>query len=170
MTGRAIALFQIVLVCGTAGGCFLRKQPQVTQAPPLPTPAEPQKAPAARKKQARRSTTTQQKGTAPNAAAEVPPPTQTSTSPESASRLGEILSPQEIQDLTRGLNQSLSSARDSIALASKRPLTSREKQTVKLVLAFVSQAEQARKSDLSLAAQLARRAEVLANSLNNPSQ
>ena len=169
MSGRAIALFQIVLVCGTAGGCFLRKQPQVTQAPPLPTPAEPQKTPAPRRARAHRSTTAQQ-STPPNGAAEVPPPAETSASPESASRLGEILSPQEIQDLTRGLNQSLSSARDSIALASKRPLTSREKQTVKLVLAFVSQAEQARKSDLSLAAQLARRAEVLANSLNNPSQ
>jgi hypothetical protein len=163
-------LIGIVLVCGTTGGCFLRKQPQVTQAPPLPVPAESQKVPA-RKPRARRSTTTaQQPRKSPNSAAEVPAATQPGASPESASRLGEILSPQEIQDLTRELNQSLSSARNSISLASKRPLTSREKQTVKLVLAFASQAEQARQSDLSLAAQLARRAEVLANSLNNPSQ
>jgi hypothetical protein len=43
-------------------------------------------------------------------------------------------------------------------------------QTVKLVLAFVSQAEQARQSDLPLAAQLAHRAEVLADSLIRPNQ
>jgi hypothetical protein len=168
--GSVIASIGVVLICGTTGGCFLRKQPQVTQAPPLPAPAESQKPAAARKTHARRTTSAQGGRTLPNSAAEVPPVPPPSASPESASRLGEILTPQEIQNLTRGLNQSLSSARNSIALASKRPLTAREKQTVKLVLAFASQAEQARQTDLSLAAQLARRAEVLANSLNNPSQ
>jgi hypothetical protein len=166
---RVAALIEVVLICGTSGGCFLHKQPQVTQAPPLPAPAESQKAPAARKTHTRRSTNTQQRRTPPNPGGEVPAAPEPGASPPSASRLGEILSPQEIQDLTRELNQSLASARNSISLASKRPLTAREEQTVKLVLAFASQAEQARQSDLSLAAQLARRAEVLANSLNSPS-
>lgn len=95
---------------------------------------------------------------------------ESSSSEENASGLAEMLTPQEAEDLTRALNQSLSSARRTVSTVSQHPLTADQMQTVKLVLAFVSQAEQARQSDLPLAAQLAHRAEVLASSLTRPNQ
>jgi hypothetical protein len=76
-----------------------------------------------------------------------------------------MLTPDERADLSRALAQSLSSARQNLSEASTQTLSPQQAETVNLVRAFVSQAERARETDLTTAAQLARRAEVLARSL-----
>ncbi len=76
-----------------------------------------------------------------------------------------MLTEDERADLNRALDQSLSSTRQSLSEISERNLSADEAQTVSLVRAFVSQAERARSTDLNTAAQLARRAELLARSL-----
>ena len=76
-----------------------------------------------------------------------------------------MLTPDEKADLSRALDQSLSSARQNLSDISAQNLSPQEAETVNLVRAFVSQAERARETDLSTAAQLARRAELLARSL-----
>jgi hypothetical protein len=169
VSGKGAIVISTVLICSSTTGC-LHRQPKVTQAPPLPQPTESASAPPAPKTRTRKNTTAQQRRKPQATVVPTPSAAETSASPPSASALGEILSPKETEDLTRALNQSLSSARQNVSLASKRPLTSDQQQTVKLVLAFVSQAEQARQSDLSLATQLAHRAEVLADSLKSPGQ
>lgn len=166
MYRRNLASTLTMAACGVMTGCFWNRQPKVTQVPPPPQPTET-KTPSARRRPARKSTVAQQHRPAATDAA---PERESSSSEENASGLAEILTPQEAEDLTRALNQSLSSARRTVSTVSQRPLTADQMQTVKLVLAFVSQAEQARQSDLPLAAQLAHRAEVLADSLIRPNQ
>jgi hypothetical protein len=76
-----------------------------------------------------------------------------------------MLTPDERADLSRAVDQSLLSARQNLSEASTQTLSPQQAETVNLVRAFVSQAERARETDLTTAAQLARRAEVLARSL-----
>jgi hypothetical protein len=83
----------------------------------------------------------------------------------SASALGEILSPEQARDLTLQVTQSLDSARRSLAAVGARPLTREQREAMRLARSFISQAERARARDLTLAAQLAQRADLLARSL-----
>jgi hypothetical protein len=76
-----------------------------------------------------------------------------------------MLSPAERAQLTQAVNQSLSSARRNLALLSSHALTPDQAEQRKIIETFVSQSEHARQSDLTTAAHLARRAEVLAQSL-----
>jgi hypothetical protein len=76
-----------------------------------------------------------------------------------------MLTEEERADLNRALDQSLSSTRQSLSEISERNLSPDQAETVNLVRTFVSQAERARSTDLNTAAQLARRAELLARSL-----
>jgi hypothetical protein len=74
-----------------------------------------------------------------------------------------VLSPTERAELNENVNQSLANARRM--LASSSASGGPQAETVRLVKTFISQAERARGEDLTLAMQLARRAEVLAQSL-----
>jgi hypothetical protein len=76
-----------------------------------------------------------------------------------------MLSTTERTELTQAVNQSLSSARRNLDLLAGRTLTPDQTEQRKTIEIFISQAERARQSDLTTAANLARRAEVLAQSL-----
>jgi hypothetical protein len=76
-----------------------------------------------------------------------------------------MLSPAERTELTQAVNQSLSSARRNLDVLAGRTLTPDQTEQRKTIEIFISQAERARQSDLTTAANLARRAEVLAQSL-----
>ena len=82
-----------------------------------------------------------------------------------AGNITEILTPQERQELTQEFSRSLSSAQRGLAVAATRSLTLDQFETMELARSFVAQAERARNSDLTLAVQLARRADLLAQEL-----
>jgi hypothetical protein len=67
--------------------------------------------------------------------------------------------------LTRSLDQSTASARSILAQSAGRSLSGQQMETVKQIRTLLAQAEAARTKDLSVAAQLARRAELLARDL-----
>jgi hypothetical protein len=83
----------------------------------------------------------------------------------SAGSLGEILSPEQARELKGQITLSLDSARRSLAAVGSRSLTREQREAMRLARSFISQAERARDRDLSLAAQLARRADLLAQSV-----
>jgi hypothetical protein len=156
-------------------GCFFSKKPKAVQVPNPPAPAQASAPPAA---SAPAPATTQKKASRsprkkaePPAQAAVPatpvaPATPATAAPTaSPGQLGQILSPEEKAQLTRSLDQSVTSARALVARSSGRTLSVDQLETVKMIRALVAQAEAARASDLSVAAQLARRAELLARDL-----
>ena len=68
--------------------------------------------------------------------------------------------------MNRSVEQSLVPARALLARLRGRQLTSDQSETAARIRTFLGQAEQARKTDLRSAVQLARRAEVLARDLD----
>ena len=89
----------------------------------------------------------------------------TAAPPTSPTQLGEILTPAQKADLIRNLDQSLAATRVSLSKVQGRSLTPDQAETARLVRSFEEQAESARQTDLSVAVQLARRAELLARDL-----
>jgi hypothetical protein len=63
------------------------------------------------------------------------------------------------------VDQSVTAARAAVAQSSGHTLSGEQAETVRMIKALLSQAEAARTTDLSVAAQLARRAELLARDL-----
>ena len=149
------------------------QQPPNAAAEPPPQPLEPRTASkpqvTSRKKHSARPSVAPPADAAPALAPEAappepaPPPPAPATSP---AQLREMLTPAQRTELTRNLNQSLSAARDALARTMGRTLTEDQQETANLARTLVSQAEAARKTDLPLAAQLARRAELLARSVS----
>ena len=80
-------------------------------------------------------------------------------------RLGEILSPERRAELNNSLNYSVMVARKVLAQVANRRLTSDQSEKAGLVKMFITQAESAKETDLAVAAQLAKRAQLLAESL-----
>lgn len=164
----------IALACSTMSSCVWRKKPTVVQTPPPPVQRPAAAQPSAAKSNAppvRKSAKKPvkhvvekhiEKKAAPRTAS-TPSATQASTEP--AANLGQMLSPAERAQLTESVNQRLSSARRNLALISGYAANPEQVERRKLVETFISQAEQARQTDLTTAAQLARRAELLAESL-----
>ena len=121
--------------------------------------------PARRKRVATRAATPSQPVVTP-----APPATGTAAPPAavaSPTQLGEILTPVQKAELLRSLDQSLMATRQSLSKVKGRPLTSDQAETARLVQSFEEQAESARQTDLSVAVQLAHRAELLARDLAN---
>jgi hypothetical protein len=87
--------------------------------------------------------------------------------PAGAHKLKQILTAEEEQELTQEYIRSVSSARQDLAVVAPRRLTAGQAETMRLVRSFLSQAERSRLTDISVAVQLARRAEVLARSLRD---
>jgi hypothetical protein len=140
--------------------------PSVTSlpAPVTSTSTAPPPAPAKPKPVSRR----------PNRAKPVQPPVATSvpasgspTSPASvtAPRLEEMLTPAQQAEMNHAVDQSTAAARVTLSRLQGHKLTTEQTDTADRIRTFASQAEQARKTDLRSAAQLARRAEVLARDL-----
>ena len=71
-----------------------------------------------------------------------------------------MLSPEERAELTQSLDRNLSNARQAMSRLSGHSLTTEQSQTVSLVQSLLAQADKARHSDLTVATQLARRADL----------
>lgn len=80
-------------------------------------------------------------------------------------QLGELISGDRRLELRNEVEQSLGRARATLTIASQRALTRRQNETAKRVRTFIQQAEEATSRDISTAAQLARRADLLAQDL-----
>jgi hypothetical protein len=168
----------VVLISSTMTGCFWQKKPKIVQTPPPPPPVQSPSPPRpvaskpnpkANTKATTRAKPPVERRTAPPS---VPPQPakQASTPPAAnvgapAAPVGQMLSPAERTELTQAVNQSLSSARRNLDVLAGRTLTPDQTEQRKTIEIFISQAERARQSDLTTAANLARRAEVLAQSL-----
>jgi hypothetical protein len=78
---------------------------------------------------------------------------------------GQILTPQQQADFRKSYQQSAQSARQALGQIAGRALTRDQADTANRIRSFLSQADEAQPKDLSTAAQLARRAELLARDL-----
>jgi hypothetical protein len=84
--------------------------------------------------------------------------------------LGQILTPQQQSELRSSYRQSAQSARQTLQQLSGRALSRDQAETANRIRSFLSQADEAQSRDPSVAAQLARRAELLARDLLNSVQ
>ena len=160
----------VALTCIGMSGCFFSRKPKAVQVPNPPAPA-PAQAPAPAPSPAPASST-KKAGVAPRRRVEAPPQPAPDAAPAPApaaspAQLGQILTPAEKAQLTQSLDQSMSAARAVLARVAGRSLARDQTDTVNLIKALLTQAEAARGSDLSVAAQLARRAELLARDLSS---
>jgi hypothetical protein len=80
---------------------------------------------------------------------------------------GQILTPQQQTEFRVAYRQSAEFARQTLSQLSGRPLSRDQADTANRVRSFLSQADEAQSKDPSAAAQLARRAELLARDLLN---
>ena len=76
-----------------------------------------------------------------------------------------MIAPAQQAEMNRTVDQSVGAARAALVRLRGRQLTSEQAETADRIRTFSDQADQARKSDLRSAVQLARRAEVLARDL-----
>jgi hypothetical protein len=158
VTSRPAIFVLLAVMALSAGGCkWSRRTPALTPPPP-PVPAS---APAASQP-------------APPAPV-VPPPTKPKPEPAQAPAqppppppaFGQILTPQQQTELRRSYQQSAQFARQTLSQLSGRALSQDQADTANRVRSFLSQADEAQSKDPSVAAQLARRAELLARDLLN---
>ena len=82
-----------------------------------------------------------------------------------APKLGQIFTPEQIKEYTRDLDESLDRVRKALTTLGRRRLNTKDSVTVERIRTFEKQAEQARREDLVTAAQLAKRADELAQDL-----
>lgn len=120
-------------------------QPALAPAAPAPAPAEPSQAPAAEQTPA------------------PPPPLPPSAAP--APKLGEVLPADKRKAYQASIDNDLAAAQKVLKEIEGRPLTREQAENADRVRAFIHQAGEARDSDISGAAQLARRAAILAGEL-----
>lgn len=96
-------------------------------------------------------------------ATEVPPAETPPPAPQP--RLGEMLAPEELREHAVNIDRSLRECRAMLAQILKHKLTTDQSESVARIQTFLRQAEEARRSDLVAAVNLARRAELLAKDL-----
>jgi hypothetical protein len=158
MTTSRPAIFALLAVMAlSAGGC---KWSRRTPAPAPPPPPVPASEPAASQ---------------PAPPAPVVPPPKPKPEPAQAPAqppapppaFGQILTPQQQTELRRSYRQSAEFARQTLSQLSGRALSQDQAETANRVRSFLSQADEAQSKDPSVAAQLARRAELLARDLLN---
>lgn len=143
------------------------------QLPPMEPPkTEPPKQPA--KKRAPRTVEAAKPVPPPAPAVTAPPPVTepapaevkpAEPAPAPAPVLGEIVSPEQRQAYERTIAESTAAAQRILNSLGDRKLTRTQQETASRVRAFLGQADEAKASDPSLAAQLARRAALLAEDL-----
>ena len=124
--------------------------PPLSQQPALPPAPKPTKK------------TPRRQSNPPPAPAAIPVPVPQAAPPP---QLGEIITPAQQSEMNRTVDQSLGAARAALVRLRGRQLSSEQFETAARIRTFADQADQARKTDLRSAVQLARRAEVLARDL-----
>ena len=157
MTSRP-ALFALWAVMAlSAGGCQWFRRTPVSAPPPVPAPAP---APAAPQPPPPAPVVHPPKPKPDPAPAPIQPP-----APPPA--FGQIFTPQQQTAFRRAYQQSAQSARQTLSQLSGRALSRDQADTANRIRSFLSQADEARSKDPPVAAQLARRAELLARDLLN---
>jgi len=119
--------------------------------------------PPPRPRATKRGNRAKQHAIAEEPAAEVPPAETPPPAPQP--RLGEMLTPEELREHAISFDRSLRESRSMLAQILKHKLTTDQSQSVARIQTFLRQAEEARRSDLVAAVNLARRAELLAKDL-----
>ena len=176
----------LALVALSSTGCFFRKKkvqpptaqpPAVRRTPPKPVLTEPPPAPAVKEtpgpaivtetpkvappkpKQPRRRVT-------PAAVVpkkETPPPVQAAPAP--APQLGQVLTEQQKAQYKSMYEKSFSATRDLLAKISNRALAAHQQEAAGRIRSFLDQAQEMTSVDWARAAELAHRAELLAQDL-----
>jgi hypothetical protein len=139
-------------------------QPSAQAPPPsveAPSPSEP--TPPRKPRRAKRNKRAVQPAVAEEQASSAPPAGTVPPAPQP--RLGEILSPEELREHVESYDRSLRNTRGMLTQISKHLLTAEQSQTAARIQTFLRQAEETRRPDLVAAANLARRAELLAKDL-----
>jgi len=151
-------------------------EPEPNVIRPKLEPVQPPKPPVAAKKRARPATAAtkpakpvETPAPQPPKAEPVPPPpvaeTPAAAKPEPEPKLGEVIPEAQRRVYLQAIEESLESARRGLSSLQGRTLTREQAETEGRVRAFMKQAEDARATDVSMAAQLARRAALLARDL-----
>jgi hypothetical protein len=130
--------------------------PPAAATPPAPASVYQQNRPAAQDKPPKKT---------PRVTVPPPPVGAPAATAPSPPRLGAILTPEQQREFNTAIDQSLSRVKGSLDSIGNRQLTGDQQSRVDQVQAFVKQAQETRKSDLSAAKSLAERAEVLASDL-----
>jgi hypothetical protein len=96
-----------------------------------------------------------------------PKPTGTipAETPAAAPRLAQMLTPTELRDNTRTLDEYLTSANRILTIVEGKNLTAEQKETVLRIRTLLKQAEQVREQELLTAVSLAKRADLFAKDL-----
>ncbi len=158
---RAIPTLVLTALLISPAGCrFFGGKPKPAPLPPAPVPTAPPPAPEPEPPElpAPVPSTPKPKPVPP---APVPTPAPAPKPPA----FGEILTPQRQAEANRAYEASAKGARQSLERIGGRALTREQLDTVTRIRSFLKQAEEARAKDPGTAAQLARRAEILANDL-----
>jgi hypothetical protein len=99
----------------------------------------------------------------------VTPPKPTGTAPSETPvappRLAQMLTPTELRDNTRTLDEYLTSANRILTIVEGKNLTAEQKETVLRIRTLLKQAEQVREQELLTAVSLAKRADLFAKDL-----
>ena len=177
-----LAMLLLVALCVSNVACWWLKKPARathSTAPPLrtaPPPGRTASSPPHTASSPRRTALPPRPAAKTNAAA-MPSPAgckqeqrATREQPKTAENgppwsLGQMFSQEERAELTQSLDRNLSNAREAMSRLSGHALTAEQFQAVSLVQSLLAQADKARHTDLAVAAQLARRADVLARDL-----
>ena len=136
-------------------------QPQEVPPPPEPPKAAPKKpARAARKSPGKQPATPAATAPATVPAESVPAPDL--GIPADAPKLGEVISPEQRTQVQMAFEISRAEARKALTQLDARKLNHEQSETAARARNFLSQAERLQETDLRTAAQLARRAQLLA--------
>jgi len=150
MSRTALALTLGLALAGSGCNWFRKKQPPPPPPPPPPQVVTPQTQPAPPKP-------------APQKVKPAPEP----ATPPPAPALGQILTNEQRAQYKREFDASLQVAQQALARVAGQPLSRDQAESANRIRSFVTQARETASRDPQAAAQLARRAEVLARDLLN---
>jgi hypothetical protein len=162
-----------VLLAAFESDCSKRHVAAPAPSTPLAAPAETAPAPApATSAPAAPAQTPQPQPPPPSPPPASTPPRSTrpaepnsSAQPNSAPRLGDILTTEQERQYNSAIDQSLARTQSSLGAIANRKLTKEQQAVVAQIQSFVQQAQTTRKSNLPAARSLAERADVLARDL-----
>lgn len=165
---RSVTACTILICLVSPLGCTWHRKAKLLPPPPLipAYPSAPAGPPAASTKSPGPRTSPASRATPAMPRPHVSPtPAPEPAQAASSARLSEILSPERKAELSNSLNHSLAIANKVLTRIQTHSLTPDQSDKAGLVRMFATRAEAARESDLAVAALLAKRAQLLAESL-----
>ena len=166
------ALLPIIALSLATGGCwFKKKPPPAPPPPPAPAPTATQPTPTSPptvQPPKREAPPPKPKPAAAEPATPLPSPVPQVPAPApQAPVLGPMLTTEQRAQYRQQYDGSLKVAQDALARIAGKPLTRDQAESANRIRSFISQARDAQARDPITAAQLARRAEILARDLLN---